>query len=655
MAPIFSTKIIIISSILALCFTGISSPAAAASPVEIGLAPPNLTGISQQPVHDIANANLAQTGIKEMVFKFYFDPALVPNMDFAKAVLPKYIEDMNSVLAKNTNRRLVFNPETDIILTVTQPHSNQAVPPMPVEDFEIWAYAVPSTYSVSYGGYAGIDDSGAGVLAGLKWTKIYDPGQVVTLVELTDYWTQINNMLHELAHVFGAGIGEYYKLSSIKDTTGISPLLDINVLDPDDLYWADKPDFMADPLLRNAVRTEGLEWLSTREALLAFVQYSNLTATIMNGDYRNGTSMIDLQHVTVRAVTGDGAPIADANVKIWSVVGDASYQTQLLVDGFTDSNGQVSFAWGGSAMPHNSYDFLRLIKVYKDGYIASAKYISIFDADIVRLIDENDLMNIPITLSEQGALSIPTTLVNSILPTSRTASVSNTVTIFNTVINAGVSTAADLTLSVNPTPAGIFTYQQTDCATNTIIGSPNPSLDLAPGGVLCYVLSFTPNATFAATSVHIQAQASNASSTNLLTGINTWLLRSTAVAGPDIIALTTTTDFHQVSCSGVNAFAVALSNVGAVATGDITAVSNTGSATLPLSISISETDPATGVVIGDNVLQNVGGGENRTVAVFVTFNGCVTFDPAANRIFIEFRDASNNVVGSTSTAASTNR
>ena len=249
----------------------------------------------------------------------------------------------------------------------------------------------------------------------------------------------------------------------------------------------------------------------------------------------------------------------------------------------------------------------------------------------------------------------PTTLVNSILPTSRSIQVGTLATVFHTVINAGANPAIGVTLSMASAPAGTFAYQQTDCATNAVLGSVNPSLDLAPGGVLCYVLSFTPSATFSATSVHIRAQASNAPSTTLLTGINTWLLRSTSVAGPDIIALTTTTDFHQIACSGANAFAVALSNVGAAATGDITAVANTGSTTLPLSISISETDPATGAVIGDHILQTVGAGENRTVAVFVTFNGCIAFDPAANRIFIEFRDASNNVVGSTSTAVSTGR
>lgn len=248
-----------------------------------------------------------------------------------------------------------------------------------------------------------------------------------------------------------------------------------------------------------------------------------------------------------------------------------------------------------------------------------------------------------------------TKLVNSVLPTSRTPVVGKAVTIFNTVLNAGSNVATGVTLSMDPTPAGTFTYRQTNCATNAIIGGPNPSIDIAVGSMACYMLSFTPSATFAATQVHIQAQASNAPGTSLLTGINTWLLRSTAAAGPDIIALTTTTDFHQVACSGSAAFAVALSNVGAAASGNIAVSANTGSTSLPISVSISETNPGTGAIIGDNILEGVGAGENRTVAVFVTFNGCIAFDPAANRIFINFRDAGNNVVGSTSTAVSTNR
>ena len=250
---------------------------------------------------------------------------------------------------------------------------------------------------------------------------------------------------------------------------------------------------------------------------------------------------------------------------------------------------------------------------------------------------------------------ITTKLVNSVLPTSRSVPVGTTATIFNTVINSGTITAANVALSIAPAPAGTFSYYQTNCATNAVIGAVNPLLNLAPGAALCYVLLFTPSAAFSATSVHIRAQADNAPYTTLSTGLNTWLLRSTSTPGPDVIALTTTTDFHQAACSGTSAFAVALSNVGAAATGNITAAAKTSTTNLGLNISVSETDPATGVVIGDNILEGVGAGDNRTMVVSVTFNKCIAFDPAAKRIFIEFRDASNNVVGSTSTAVSTNR
>jgi hypothetical protein len=248
----------------------------------------------------------------------------------------------------------------------------------------------------------------------------------------------------------------------------------------------------------------------------------------------------------------------------------------------------------------------------------------------------------------------PTSLVNSVLSTSRSVQVGTIATVFNTVLNGGSSTAFGVTLSMASPPAGAFAYQESSCSTNALTGGMNPSLDIPVGQARCYVLFFTPSGAFAATDVHIRAQGSNAVATSLLTGINTWTLRATYSASPDMIALTTTTDLHQVSCSGTKPFAVAMANVGA-ATGQVTVTADTGTSSLPLSILIQETNPATGVVIGDHILQNVGAGENRTVVVWVTFHGCVSFDPAAHRIFIRFKDAGNNLIGSTSTAVSTNR
>jgi hypothetical protein len=70
------------------------------------------------------------------------------------------------------------------------------------------------------------------------------------------------------------------------------------------------------------------------------------------------------------------------------------------VDASTNDRGQTTFSWGGSSNPHNIYDLLRLIKIYKNGYVAAAKYVSIFDADIEKLVNNNDQFNITITLDK---------------------------------------------------------------------------------------------------------------------------------------------------------------------------------------------------------------------------------------------------------------
>jgi hypothetical protein len=186
----------------------------------------------------------------------------------------------------------------------------------------------------------------------------------------------------------------------VQDTTAVAPLLNINVNDPDDSFWSDKADFKSDPLLWNPVQAGILGQLPSRKTLLNFVQYSSLTAAIMNGDYRNAAPSVDLSQIGIKVIDESGLPLDSANVKIWSVAGGYPYQAQLIANGLTDSAGELKFAWGGSANPHNSYDFLRLIKVYKDGYTASSAYISIYDTDIARLVDASPVFEKEITLRE---------------------------------------------------------------------------------------------------------------------------------------------------------------------------------------------------------------------------------------------------------------
>lgn len=369
MAPNFISKITILSLTLALCVAAIPAPALAAAPADF-------------------------SSLKIHVIKFYFDPALVPDMEFAKAVLPKYVSDMNTILAKNTNRQFVFDPETGIILTGTKPQSDSARPPLPTDGFEIWVYAVHTNSFNSYGGYMGMDKSGAGVLAGFSWTRLYDPDNLAA-GEVLDYATQIDHMLHELAHVFGGGIGEYYNLAHVMDTTA-APFLDINLNNSSDSFWNDKPDFMADPLLR-------FTRAATRAEYVAAVRYSNLTAAIINGDFRNGIA--SFAQFTVQVLGVEGRPTTGANVKVWSVSGTSPYLSTLLFDGVTDENGDVVVAWGAAGDPHNSDNFLRLIKVYQDGVsITQPRYVSIYDADIAKLVSQSDSYKVTLnTLPAQPA------------------------------------------------------------------------------------------------------------------------------------------------------------------------------------------------------------------------------------------------------------
>jgi hypothetical protein len=88
----------------------------------------------------------------------------------------------------------------------------------------------------------------------------------------------------------------------------------------------------------------------------------------------------------------------------------------------------------------------------------------------------------------------------------------------------------------------------------------------------------------------------------------------------------------------------------------VTATANTGSATLPLAISLCQTNPASGQCIssiGSTVTTTINANATPTFAIFATASGSVPFVPQTNRIFVEFSDAGGTVRGSTSVAVET--
>ena len=89
------------------------------------------------------------------------------------------------------------------------------------------------------------------------------------------------------------------------------------------------------------------------------------------------------------------------------------------------------------------------------------------------------------------------------------------------------------------------------------------------------------------------------------------------------------------------------------ASGNITASADTGAATLPVNISLCQTDPANGQCIsgiGPSVTTQINANATPTFGIFVQGNGNVPFDPAANRVFVRFKDTGGVIRGSTSVA-----
>jgi hypothetical protein len=192
-----------------------------------------------------------------------------------------------------------------------------------------------------------------------------------------------------------------------------------------------------------------------------------------------------------------------------------------------------------------------------------------------------------------------TNLVSALLPSSRSVQVGTPATAFATIINAGEVTAAGCSISTITSIPAAFIFQTTDPATNSVTGLPNATVDIPAGSSQSFVFGLTPTAPIAQTDVQLSFDCANSFLASIYPGINTLLLSATATPVPDIMALAATpTNDGIVNVPGMNgmgAFAVATVNLGV--TGTITASADTGSATLPVNISLCETNPATGQCI----------------------------------------------------------
>ena len=108
--------------------------------------------------------------------------------------------------------------------------------------------------------------------------------------------------------------------------------------------------------------------------------------------------------------------------------------------------------------------------------------------------------------------------------------------------------------------------------------------------------------------------------------------------------------------TGIGAFAVATVNVGASA--PITVTADTGSAQLPLTLTLCQTNPATGQCINpptpaSSVTTQIDANQTPTFAVFAQAAAPIAFSPGVNRVHVRFKTQAGGTVGATSVAVQT--
>jgi hypothetical protein len=201
-----------------------------------------------------------------------------------------------------------------------------------------------------------------------------------------------------------------------------------------------------------------------------------------------------------------------------------------------------------------------------------------------------------------------------------------------------------------------MSFQATDPTTNAPVGMPNELAAIEAGGSQSFVLSFSATEGLAAAGLAPEFFCRAVSPAAFADGVNSIDLRFADGPVTDIIALAATVSpgLTLHIGSGPGAFAVATIDAGAP--GAITAVVDTGTAALPIQLSLCETDPASGHCLAppaSSVPVAYTAGATPTFSVFATATGPIAFAPAAARVFVRFQDQGGVSHGTTSVAVTT--
>ncbi|MCH8488828.1 MAG: S8 family serine peptidase [Oceanicaulis sp.] len=253
----------------------------------------------------------------------------------------------------------------------------------------------------------------------------------------------------------------------------------------------------------------------------------------------------------------------------------------------------------------------------------------------------------------------------AVLPNARSIRLGDQATAFATIINPASANNAGVDCMIAPPEGfpGQFTYRETNPSTNEPVGPDDPEVPIASGASRSFVFAFDPGVTFDGGVFAPVFTCANISPALTVPGVNSLVLTSTVGPVPDLISVAATLGGSPgvavLPPDGATAFAVSAINIGAPSTAVQVSPEVAGSGGLPVSMSICETNPDTGVCLAPrsgNVTVAFAENEIRTFSIRLEGGGqAIAFAPATNRIEVRFIDTGGNwvLVGGSSVAVRT--
>lgn len=285
-----------------------------------------------------------------------------------------------------------------------------------------------------------------------------------------------------------------------------------------------------------------------------------------------------------------------------------------------------------------------------------ARPVGIADADPAAADVARKISEVAPFVAQLYVDGLPNVVVAAVLPGARSVTTNTAATVFATLINTDSAGHTGCKIT-DPGALVNLHYQTTDPATNALTGTADTPATIGANGAQTFVLSMSSVTARQLNSYALNYQCDGTAVADNVTGVNTidLLFSSTAIA--DIVALGATPSHDgilTVPQGGSAAFAVASVNVGVADTIRVTA--DTGSASLPLTLSVCQTNSSSGLCNNppaSSVTSAIASNATPTFTVFATASGAIAFAPATARIFLRFFDSSNRTHGSTSIAVKT--